>query len=65
MNMKAVLYVCHGSRVKEGREQAIEFVNKCKHELSYPVQETCFLELSEPDIFEGITKCVKRERMKL
>ena len=58
--MKAVLYVCHGSRIKEGREQAMEFVERCKRELSYPVQETCFLELSEPDIFEGIIKCVQQ-----
>ncbi|MCA0171041.1 sirohydrochlorin chelatase [Bacillus sp. RAR_GA_16] len=58
--MKAVLYICHGSRVKEGRNQAVEFVRKCKEELSYPIQETCFLELSEPNIYEGITTCIQQ-----
>ena len=58
--MEAVLYICHGSRVKEGRNQALDFVNKCKEDLSYPIQETCFLELSEPTIFQGITACVKK-----
>lgn len=58
--MKAVLYICHGSRVKEGRNQAIEFVSKCKEELSYPIQETCFLELSKPNIYEGITTCIHK-----
>jgi sirohydrochlorin ferrochelatase len=65
MKVKAVLYICHGSRVKEGRNQALEFVNKCKEELSYPIQETCFLELSEPDIFGGITTCVKKGALEI
>ncbi len=58
--VKAVLYICHGSRVKEGKNQAVEFVEKCKKELGYPIQETCFLELSKPDIYQGISTCVQQ-----
>ncbi|EIJ78621.1 hypothetical protein PB1_13724 [Bacillus methanolicus PB1] len=27
--MEAILYICHGSRVKKACEQAIDFIKKC------------------------------------
>lgn len=58
--MKAVLYICHGSRVKEASDQAISFVKECMKENDYPIQEYCFLELSEPSIEEGFKTCVAK-----
>lgn len=58
--MQAVLYICHGSRVKEGRDQAVVFVEKCKSDIPYPIQETCFLELAEPTIQQGIESCIQK-----
>ncbi|MDP4550280.1 sirohydrochlorin chelatase [Alkalihalobacillus macyae] len=58
--MQAVLYICHGSRVKEGRDQAVAFVEKCKSDIPYPIQETCFLEFAEPTIQQGIELCIQK-----
>ncbi|MDQ0214030.1 sirohydrochlorin ferrochelatase [Oikeobacillus pervagus] len=58
--MKAVLYICHGSRVKEGCNQAIEFVRQTKTNVNIPIQEVCFLELAKPTIEEGVTRCVRQ-----
>ncbi|MEY8349715.1 sirohydrochlorin chelatase [Bacillus cereus] len=58
--MKAVLYVCHGSRLKEAKEEAIDFVSSCMNRVSAPIQELCFLELAQPDISEGFANCVRK-----
>lgn len=58
--MEAVLYICHGSRVKEASDQAITFIKECMKESSYPIQEYSFLELSEPSIEEGFKACVAK-----
>ncbi|MFJ8247641.1 sirohydrochlorin chelatase [Peribacillus asahii] len=58
--MKAVLYVCHGSRVQEGCQQAIEFVQKTQQLVSVPIQEISFLELAHPTIEEGFTRCIEQ-----
>ncbi|HBZ08304.1 MAG TPA: sirohydrochlorin chelatase [Bacillus bacterium] len=58
--MQAVLYVAHGSRLKAGVAEAIEFIEKVKFNVDAPIQEICFLELAEPGISEGISKCVER-----
>ncbi|WP_203362646.1 sirohydrochlorin chelatase [Bacillus sp. REN10] len=56
--MKAVLYICHGSRVKQGREEALAFIEQSKPFIDAPIQETCFLELAEPTIEQGFARCV-------
>ncbi|MFL0364447.1 sirohydrochlorin chelatase [Pseudobacillus sp. 179-B 2D1 NHS] len=56
--MKAVLYVCHGSRVRTGREEALAFIKRTKPFIDVPIQEACFLELAEPTIEQGIAHCV-------
>ena len=56
--MKAVLYICHGSRVKKGRDEALAFIERTKPFIDIPIQEACFLALAEPTIEQGIARCV-------
>lgn len=58
--MDAVLYICHGSRVKKGCDQAIEFIERSKSKIDVPIQEVCFLELAEPTIEQGFKRCVEQ-----
>jgi sirohydrochlorin ferrochelatase len=58
--MKAVLYICHGSRVKEGCEQAIKFVQQVQKEISIPIQEIGFLELARPTIKDAFLRCLEK-----
>nr|WP_155111340.1 sirohydrochlorin chelatase [Metabacillus mangrovi] len=54
------MYICHGSRVKKARDEAVAFIEKCSRQIAVPIQEICFLELAEPDISSGIEACVKQ-----
>ncbi|MBA2876462.1 sirohydrochlorin chelatase [Thermaerobacillus caldiproteolyticus] len=58
--MQAVLYVCHGSRIAKACEEAIAFVKRCQANIDISIQETCFIELTEPDIATGIDLCVHK-----
>lgn len=58
--MKAVLYICHGSRLQAARDEAISFVSSCMKEVCAEVQEVCFLELANPSISEGFANCVRK-----
>jgi len=58
--MQAVLYICHGSRVKKARDEAIDFVQRCQAKIDVPIQEICFIELAEPSIAQGIETCVNK-----
>ncbi|MFX3625231.1 MAG: sirohydrochlorin chelatase [Ectobacillus sp.] len=58
--MQAVLYVCHGSRMKEACEQARFFVNECMKQVDAPIQEVCFLELAAPSIAQGFRACIEK-----
>ncbi|MFB5663332.1 sirohydrochlorin chelatase [Alteribacillus sp. HJP-4] len=58
--MQAILYVGHGSRVKKGNEQLQYFVDQVKKRMPHTIQETCFLELAEPDIIKGADTCVQQ-----
>lgn len=58
--MEAVLYVGHGSRMKAGAEEAKRFVRQVMKKVSAPIQELCFLELTAPDIMQGIERCIER-----
>ncbi|QHA36478.1 sirohydrochlorin chelatase [Rossellomorea marisflavi] len=57
---KAVLYVCHGSRLKEARDEAVDFITSCKSHVDAEIQEISFLELAEPSIQEGFAACVEK-----
>jgi len=59
-NMKAVMYICHGSRIREASEQAFSFIHQVMEKVDVPIQEIGFLELSEPTISQGFERCVKK-----
>lgn len=56
--MQGVLYVSHGSRVAEAVEEATSLIARVQTKINIPLQETCFLELVDPDISEGFRKLV-------
>ncbi|MFZ3198227.1 MAG: CbiX/SirB N-terminal domain-containing protein, partial [Bacillus mycoides] len=58
--MKAVIYICHGSRLKAAKEEAVAFITSCMNRVEANIQEICFLELANPSIEEGFRTCVKR-----
>ena len=59
---QAVLYVCHGSRVKEACDEAVAFISRCQKHIGVNLHEICFLELVSPSIEEGFLSCVKQEQ---
>lgn len=65
INMQAVLYVCHGSRVKKAAQEAINFIEKTMQLVETPIQEYCFLELASPSILEGVDHCVEKGATKI
>ena len=60
VNMEAVLYICHGSRIREASEQAISFIHQVMKKVNIPIQEIGFLELSEPTIAQSFERCVDK-----
>ena len=58
--MRAILYVGHGTRSKKGADEAKQFIERVISEVKCEVQELSFLELTEPYIDEGFTRCVER-----
>lgn len=58
--MRAVLYISHGTRVKNGVQQAKVFIESCIAQIPLAIQEICFLELVDPSIHSGIERCVQR-----
>lgn len=63
--MQAVLYVGHGSRVAAGAVEAVQFIESTKVFIDCPIQEICFLELTAPNVGEGIQKCVEQGATKI
>ena len=58
--MEAILYICHGSRVKEARDQAVHFIQASMKQQQEKIQEYCFLELAEPTIEQAYESCVRQ-----
>jgi sirohydrochlorin ferrochelatase len=58
--MRAILYICHGTRAKKGAEEAKLFLNRVIERINVPIQEISFLELTEPSIECGFKRCVER-----
>lgn len=58
-SIQAVLYIAHGSRLKEGVDEAVQFIELNELGGNY-IQEICFLELAKPTIIEGIENCIAR-----
>lgn len=63
--MQAVLYICHGSRVKEAAKEAKLFIEQCMKVVDAPLQEICFLELEVPSIAEGFVRCIEKGATKI
>ncbi len=62
---EAILYICHGSRLKQAQEQATAFVQALMSEKLAPIQEYCFLELAQPTIEEAFRACVEKGATKI
>ncbi|WP_408009307.1 sirohydrochlorin chelatase [Pseudalkalibacillus sp. A8] len=58
--MKSVLYVCHGSRMGDGCQQAIDLIEEIQENVPVPIQEISFLELAEPTIETGFAHCIEK-----
>ncbi|MGD6830564.1 sirohydrochlorin chelatase [Sutcliffiella halmapala] len=57
---KAILYIGHGTRSKQGAEEAKGFLQKVIDKVFVPIQEISFLELTEPFIEEGFECCIAK-----
>ncbi|KEZ54190.1 sirohydrochlorin chelatase [Metabacillus indicus] len=58
--IQAVLYVCHGSRIRQACDEAVSFIRRVQPHIEADIQEICFLELAEPSIEEGFAACVRK-----
>ncbi|MGO2076947.1 MAG: sirohydrochlorin chelatase [Staphylococcus equorum] len=58
--MRGVLYVSHGSRVDEAVKEAVNFIELVKNQIDVPLQETCFLELTQPNLSQGFQRLVNK-----
>ncbi|QGH34315.1 sirohydrochlorin chelatase [Gracilibacillus salitolerans] len=63
--MEAVIYICHGSRLEEAKQESFALINKVKKNVSVKIQETCFLELQEPDLADTVRKVVNQGATKI
>ncbi|WP_018934045.1 sirohydrochlorin chelatase [Gracilibacillus lacisalsi] len=63
--MEAVIYICHGSRLEEAKQESFALIDKVKKNISARIQETCFLELQEPDLTETVRKVVDQGATKV
>lgn len=57
--MKAVLYICHGSKNNQTNRKYQLELEEMKWYINAPIQVTAFLEV-EPSIIAGINQCVKK-----
>lgn len=56
--MKGIVYVGHGSRLQEGNEQFIHFIQSVMKERNERIQKIAFLELTTPTIQDAVTEAV-------
>lgn len=63
--MESILYIAHGTRSKEGAQEAKNFLKHVMEKVSKPIQEYSFLELTEPSIEEGFARCVAKGAKKV
>jgi len=57
--MDGIIYVFHGSKVKEANEQAIAFIHQIIRKVDRPIQEIAFLEKANPTIPDAFENCVR------
>ncbi|SFM02183.1 sirohydrochlorin ferrochelatase [Gracilibacillus orientalis] len=63
--MEAVIYICHGSRLEESKHESFQLINKVKNNIPVSIQETCFLELQEPDLAETVRRVAAQGATKI
>ena len=56
----AILLIAHGSRHQAANDDLHELAARVAARGDYPIVEACFLELAEPDIATGGSRCVAR-----
>ncbi|MDZ4480038.1 sirohydrochlorin chelatase [Bacillus cereus] len=56
--MKGIVYVGHGSRLQEGNEQFIQFIQSVMKERNERIQKIAFLELTTPTISDAVTETI-------
>ncbi|WP_440602503.1 sirohydrochlorin chelatase [Bacillus sp. GB_SG_008] len=56
--MKGIVYIGHGSRLQEGNEQFIHFIQSVIKERSENIQKIGFLELTTPTVQDAITEAI-------
>lgn len=54
----AILLIAHGSRNAAANAELVELANRLRRAGRYRIVEAAFLELAEPDIAEGGSRCV-------
>jgi sirohydrochlorin ferrochelatase len=59
-NSIAVLLIAHGSRRQAANEDLVQLAEMVRERGEYSCVEICYLELAEPDIPQGIAKCVEQ-----
>lgn len=58
--MKAILYLAHGSRSKKAVNETLSFLQSIISKVDAPIQEICFLKLTDPSIEEGFKHCIEK-----
>lgn len=56
----AVLLIAHGSRRQEANDDLVKLAAILRGKEIYPIVETAYLELAEPDIPTGGARCVEQ-----
>jgi sirohydrochlorin ferrochelatase len=56
----AVLIIAHGSRHQAANDDLHALAERFSAQAEYPIVEACFLELAEPDITSGGSRCADR-----
>ncbi|MGN8645219.1 sirohydrochlorin chelatase [Gracilibacillus sp. HCP3S3_G5_1] len=63
--MEAVVYICHGSRLEESKLESFALINQVKKNVPITIQETCFLELQDPNLATTVHKVVEKGATKV
>lgn len=58
--MKAVLLISHGSRFARTKAEVAALVNRLREHSGVDIFEYAFLEIEEPNIPDGIARCVEK-----
>ncbi|GAB2543618.1 sirohydrochlorin ferrochelatase [Gracilibacillus alcaliphilus] len=58
--MEAIIYICHGSRVKQSKHESMQLIKRVQREVDVPIQSVCFLELQEPGLSEAVAEVAEK-----